>query len=342
MSEKDKPKIEYCVYCGEKIESDEVYCPNCGKLVVKMKSGQTDGPISPELRKCPNCGTLIQSSVLKECPVCRTKLRKPPRPIKKESEKRAGLVFTDDKLEPEEKFVVRRENWKVKEGMAVLYTSVFFYFIILSFFIFFDLGNNIVSILITNAAEIVIGLYPIWYIFSNRHSVKKLGLITEKKSVIIAVILGIAGGLALIVLDWFLGFIVVYLADIFEISDEIQISIDIIKSAEFYWLALLMLIYIVAALSKELLFRGVLHNTLIERFGDDLKGKTIVIIVVALAYSLLFLLFRFPLGLINVLPMVVINITLGIIYELSDRNLFSTILASILFNIIGLLMLLIL
>mgnify|MGYP006281303575 CR=1 FL=1 len=342
MAEKDKPNIKFCVYCGEKLKSGEVYCPNCGKLVVKAKSGQSSKPLSPNIRKCPNCGSLIESDILKECPVCRTKLREPPHPRLDTSEQRKGLVFTDEKLEPEENFVVRRENWKLKEGMSVLYTSIFFYFILLSFFIFFPLGENILSIVIFTASEIVIGLYPIWYIFSNGHSLKKLGFITDSKSLILAFLIGIAGVFVMLYLDWILGFFVGYLADIFGVTGELQANVNIIESAEYYWIILLLVLNGFTALSKEILFRGVLHNTLIERFGNDLKGKVIVISIVALAYSILFMLFRFPLGLISFLPYFVITFTLGIIYELSSKNLFSTITAFILYNIGSLIILLIL
>jgi membrane protease YdiL (CAAX protease family) len=342
MSEKDKPEIKYCVYCGEKMKPGEVYCSNCGKLVVKAKPRKSGEPISPSLRKCPNCGSLIESDILKECPICRTKLREPPRPSPEKPERRSGLVFTDEKLEAEEKFVVRRENWKIKEGMAVLYTSIFFYFIMLSFFIFFPLEQDIFNILISSAAEIVIGLYPIWYIYSNNHSIKKLGLIPEKKSLIIALSLGIGGGLLLLTLDWFLGFYVEFMGNVFGVTEELQANVEIIRSTKLYWILLLVVIYVFAAISKEILFRGVLHNTLIERFGDDLKGKLIVITIVALGYSVLFLLFRFPLGLISFLPYFVLNFALGVIYELSNRNLVSTITAFILYNVSSLIILLIL
>ncbi|TFF97338.1 MAG: CPBP family intramembrane metalloprotease [Promethearchaeota archaeon] len=342
MSENDKPEIKYCVYCGEELEPGEIYCPNCGKLVVKPKSSQSSEFKSPDIRKCPNCGTLIQSSVLKECPICRTKLKEPPRPRPKKPEQKQGLVFTDDKLEPEEKYILRKENWQIKEGMAVLYTSIFFYFIILSFFIFFPLGDNIYNVLISTASEIVIGLYPIWYIYSNKHSIKKLGLIYEKEKLLPAILIGLIGGLALLVFDWLIGFIVQYMVNFFGVSEIIQESVNIILNTEFYWLILLMFLYIFTSLSKEILFRGVLHNTLIERFGDDLSGKIIVITIVSLAYSLLFLLFRFPLGLLYFLPYFIMNFSLGVIYELSNRNLFCTITASILYNISSLILLLIL
>ena len=40
-NEKDKKaNIKYCVYCGAKVNKEQIYCPKCGKLVVKVKSGR--------------------------------------------------------------------------------------------------------------------------------------------------------------------------------------------------------------------------------------------------------------------------------------------------------------
>ncbi len=342
MSEKDDRKIKYCVYCGEELESDEVYCPNCGKLVVKAKTKPASQPLSPKVRKCPNCGSLVESNILKECPICRTRLKEPPRRTIEDSEKRTGLIFTEDRLESEEKFIIKREQWKIKEGMGVLYTSIFVYFIILSFLLFLLQENDIFSILLFNASEIALGLYPLWYIYNNKHTFDKIGFNFDKKNLITALFIGISGGLLILLIDWIQSFFISLITDTLGLTAVIQASITILKSSELFWIILLVIIYALAILSKEILFRGVLHNTLIERFGDDVNGKFIVIILVALGYSALFALFNIPIGLLYFIPYTLMNIILGIVYELSERNIFATICASMLYNYVSLILILVL
>ena len=94
MSKNNETKIKYCVYCGTDV-GDETYCPNCGKLVIKLngskepKKHQINHKLSPiqkvELsRKCPGCGSLITSTILDQCPICNTALEKVSEATKEE------------------------------------------------------------------------------------------------------------------------------------------------------------------------------------------------------------------------------------------------------------------
>ena len=89
MSEENEKTVKYCIYCGATIDKSKTYCPNCGKLVLKIDSEKTQVkprdqikstvkaqmPIS---RKCPGCGSIITSNILEQCPICNTPLEKIP------------------------------------------------------------------------------------------------------------------------------------------------------------------------------------------------------------------------------------------------------------------------
>ncbi|MEJ2294315.1 MAG: zinc-ribbon domain-containing protein [Candidatus Lokiarchaeota archaeon] len=113
----EKLNVKYCVHCGAEINKDKVYCPNCGKLAVNIKSASKIKNLVKEesapkpskqqskmTRKCPGCGSIISSPILEQCPICNTKLEKfvPPKDLlpSQESEKKAGFIFTNKKLVP--------------------------------------------------------------------------------------------------------------------------------------------------------------------------------------------------------------------------------------------------
>jgi endogenous inhibitor of DNA gyrase (YacG/DUF329 family) len=89
MSQENKKPIKFCVYCGAEVAKDKIYCPNCGKLVVKLKESekqakqhisQKPSPMKKDeiSRKCPGCGSVITSIILDQCPICNTALEKIP------------------------------------------------------------------------------------------------------------------------------------------------------------------------------------------------------------------------------------------------------------------------
>ncbi|MHA1256939.1 MAG: CPBP family glutamic-type intramembrane protease, partial [Promethearchaeota archaeon] len=91
---------------------------------------------------------------------------------------------------------------------------------------------------------------------------------------------------------------------------------------------------ILASISIEIAFRGVLHNTLKERFNDNkISGKILISTIVALVYSVFFLALSFPIGIYFLIPNFLIFLLLGMLYEIND-NIYNTIIALILYNVL--------
>jgi len=346
MSRNSEKKIKYCVYCGVEVQENRIYCPNCGKLILKLEPGkkevqQQSTKIAKPLeikRKCPGCGSIITSTILDQCPICNSTLE-PISEIKKVAiQKKPALIFTDKKLEPEQKFILKRNTWNLKEGINVFGTCIYI-LVILSFLIFaiisFQPESVIIEmdlplLLISQIPELLFGIYPLWYIHSKSHSFKKLGFFSGSKKILLAIVIGIVGAFLLLALNFFSNSFISYLADIgldlFDLEESILEQNQIIKNADLIWILLLILLLCFTSISSELVFRGVLHNALKERFKNDLY----VILLISLIYSVIMLLFYFPsFFLLNFLIFAV----LGVLYEING-NIYNTIIANICYNII--------
>jgi len=366
MSNKeDKQKfIKYCVYCGAKVGREQVYCPQCGKLVLKVKptldktnesKQETDSPPknqgSKPARKCPGCGSIITSSILEQCPICNTKLEKSSE-IKDQSEtykrpQKTGFVFTNKKLVPEQKFVLNKATWNLREGLSIFGNSMMVYIIIrllITLLITFQfplntttVSINITTILLSQLPDIIFGVYPIWYIYSKKHDLRKLGFLYTRRKLLIAIALGIIGSMLLVFINY-LSFPIIELMqqvgiNFGDISSLIIAENQAIREAEIYWIILLIFLLNISVFSTEIVFRGVLHNTLKAHFGNDLFGKFTVIVIVALIYSVLYLLFSLPYGIYFFLINFILFLILGIIYEVNN-NIYNPIIASIIYNIL--------
>ena len=344
MSSENNKKIKYCVYCGVDVGTNETYCPNCGKLVVKLEKGKiiSKKPITHKItpikkaeisRKCPGCRSIITSTILDQCPVCNTVLEKISKANKALIQKKPGLIFTNKKLEPEQKFILKRDNWLPRDGINVFGTCMYI-FIIAFFLIFFlltsqgsggSIEQSIQTFIISQIPEALFGIYPIYYIYSKRHSYKKLGFNKDSKKLLTGIFVGIIGAIVLLLLDLYSS-LLYSLAEIgldfFNVGAETALQNQIIRDAELLWTLLFLVLMFIANLSFEIVFRGVLHNTLKQKFHNVI----IVIPLVALIYSVLslFLYFNPALFLLNFL----VYMVLGIIFEITYGNIFSTIIAS--------------
>jgi membrane protease YdiL (CAAX protease family) len=358
-NEKDQQSyIKYCVYCGTKVTKEKVYCPNCGKLVIKVKPKplivqEKDNVIKPSknqkqkvIRKCPGCGSTITSSILEQCPICNAKLDKIIKSKEKsaadESKTKTGFIFTNKKLIPEQKFVLNKASWNFREGFSVFGNSIMVYIIIrllISVIITFQMPLsepiNITTIILSQLPDIIFGVYPIWYIYSKKHDMRKLGFSFSTKKFLITVIIGIIGGLVLILINDLSNSIIELMIqfgiDFGDIFSYIAFENQVIREAEIYWIILLMFLLNISVFSTEIVYRGVLHNTLKSHFGKDVVGKIGTIIIVALIYSVLYLIFSLPLGIYFFLINFIIFLILGILYEV-NQNLYNPIIASILYN----------
>jgi len=350
MAQDNKTKIKYCVYCGEDVGNNEAYCPGCGKLIVKLKesenieNSQIKKLVSPQKidisRKCSGCGSIVNSTVLNQCPICDTKLENLPEAKKRSIQKKPGLIFTNKKLEPEQKFILKSDSWTVKEGLSVFTTSVYVYiiaFFLIYFLLVFQGGAastspNIQNILLSQIPEVLFSIYPLYYIFSKNHKFKKLGFYKNTRKILTGIAIGIIGVFSLVLVNILFNSLVSTLAsiglDFFGTSADLVAQTQLLRSEDFIWIFLLIILIGLGALSSEIVYRGVLHNTLKRKFDN----KIYVILLVALIYSVLMLiLYPNPAYfLLNFLGFVII----GIIYEVTNGNIYSTIVANVLYNLL--------
>ncbi len=352
--------VKHCVYCGTRIEENKIYCPKCGKLVVKIQPSkeksrlQKIGAKPPQKiiasRKCSGCGSIITSSVLEQCPICNTKLEQIPILQKAKSSEtplnKTGYVFTNKKLVPEQKFIIKKDTWNFREGINVFGNSLMVYIVIrllITMLLALPLDPsapielNITTILLSQIPDVIFGVYPLWYIFSKKHNFQKLRFNFKTGPFLIALLIGVIGSIGLIIIENFSSIFIHFMYDSGIIFNDIFSYLDeqtlVLQNADLIWVILLMVILSLSAISTELVFRGVLHNTLNERFENDLIGRSSVIFIIALIYSILFLFFTLPIGIYFFLVNFIVFIFLGILYEV-NKNILTTITASIIYNIV--------
>ncbi|MDX1797015.1 MAG: CPBP family glutamic-type intramembrane protease [Candidatus Lokiarchaeia archaeon] len=349
MSKGNQKKIKYCVFCGADVTESKTYCPNCGKLIIKIAPGKNISKPQPILEKevsrtCPNCKSIITSEILDQCPICNAKLEKISEIRKGTVQKKPGLIFTNKKLEPEQKFILRKDTWNLKEGLNVFGTCL--YILIIVFFLLATFSYQLQSaplsieqLLLSYIPELLFGIYPLWYIYNKKHSFTKLGFRSESKKIPLTLIIGILGALMLLLLNFFSDQLIYFLKslnlDFLNITSWIEENNQVIRNSELLWNILLILSLCGVTISSEIAFRGVLHNTLKQRF----KNNYIVILIVASVYSALMLFFTIPYGIYFFLYYFLSYILLGFIYEI-NQNLYNTIIAGLLNNIISIILLL--
>ncbi|MHA1148767.1 MAG: CPBP family intramembrane glutamic endopeptidase [Promethearchaeota archaeon] len=355
-----KDRIKYCVHCGARIYGNQIYCPQCGKLVFKFEREQPDfkpqisssTPKKVEIsRKCSGCGSIITSAVLEQCPICNTLLEKIPED-ELVSQKKTGFIFTEKKLEPEQKYEVKTDSWNLKEGFNVFANCLMVYIMIqllVILLLWFQAGEseeipfNIYTILIAQVPAAVFGLFPLWYIFSNNHQIEKLGFTKNSHKIFLAFIIGIAGGIGLLLINFFTTYVNLLLVNAglesFDISDYIAEENQIIAEADFLWIILLLFLLCFASFSTELVFRGVLHNALMNKFDNSVVGRLSRIFIVSFVFSLIYLIVYFPAGMVFLLLNILMSIFLGLLYEI-NQNIYNTIIANIFYNILLIILLL--
>lgn len=66
--------MSFCSNCGNPLDDNDKYCPQCGAPVVYQKNTQRKSYFDGELHKCPQCGETLNSFVT-QCPSCGYEIR---------------------------------------------------------------------------------------------------------------------------------------------------------------------------------------------------------------------------------------------------------------------------
>lgn len=53
---REPPQVRHCVQCGETVETDHVYCPNCGEKADTPAICECGDELRTDWAFCPNCG----------------------------------------------------------------------------------------------------------------------------------------------------------------------------------------------------------------------------------------------------------------------------------------------
>jgi len=318
-------------------------------------------------RKCSGCGSVISSTILEQCPICDELLEPIPEELKKAAKQPSGFVFLDrprttavgskpirskpgqtGKLVPEESLILKKDSWGFKEGLNVFTNCLMVYItlellIVMLLWVGIDpdaplqVDMTIFTIMLSQIPGIVFGIYAIVYIITHKHEAKKFGLNSETNKLILALLLGGIGAFGLLGINFFSSFFNNVLNDLglslFDIAAYVAEENQIIIDSGPLWITLLGVLLCLQAISIEIVYRGVLHNTLKERFGDTTMGRVEVIFLVSLAYSSIYLLFSFPVGIVFLLLNFLIALLLETLYEITD-NLYTTIIANATYNIL--------
>jgi membrane protease YdiL (CAAX protease family)/RNA polymerase subunit RPABC4/transcription elongation factor Spt4 len=344
-------KIKYCVHCGAKVGENETYCPKCGKLVVKLSDAKSE--ITPSklktskiTRTCSGCGSIITSPILEQCPICNTILEKVPKDLRSEAsetlQKSSGVIFSNKKLIPEKALTLKKDSWNLKEGLNVFvnalvwYVMIRFLIIILLTFQGETVPVDISTILLSQIPDLIFAVYPIWYIYAKKHKFSKLGFNFKRNKVLYAFFLGVVGAVILLFTDILSNYIIEFMYSIginfVNVDTYIAQEHAVIQDANLIWLILLISLLVIGSISSEIIYRGVLHNTLREYFQDKIISRIYVILIVALIYSAIYLLFSLPIGLYFFVTNFIVFIILGIIYEING-NILNTIIVNAIYNI---------
>lgn len=357
MSEGNKRKIDCCTHCGSEIVKGNVYCPKCGKLAIKIKSSNgLSQPITISkkgefTRKCSGCGSLISSTRLQQCPLCNAVLEGVPEYLKPKPQKQSGYIFTNKKLQPEHKFEIRKESWNSREGYRVFGASLFSYLsalmvILMIFSTQMDPGTlqieqNIFTIFLETVPVIVLCVYPIYYILAKKSHFIKLGLNPDINKIAMALVIGVLGAIGIYFINLLSNYVFSLLINTgFENFVNFNANVlelnQIIRDSGF-WLIIYCILVSLMAIALEIAYRGVLHNTFKQKYGDEIKGKLIVSFLVALIYAgieiLVFLISDIYIGMFLFISDFFIFFLLGILYELNG-NLYNTIFAHFFYNLL--------
>ena len=301
-------------------------------------------------RKCSGCGSLISSMRLEQCPLCNTVLETIPDNIKPKTQKQSGYIFSNKKLQPEHKFEIRKEVWNSKEGYKAFEVSIFAYlsvFMVVLMILYtqmdqdtLQVNQNIFIIFLETLPVIALGVYPIIYIMVKKNHFLKLGLHPDIKKIAIALVIGVFGAIGIYLINLLSNYAFSLLVNAglenFASYNANIIEINQIIRESGFWIIIYCILVSLMAIASEIAYRGVLHNTIKQKYGEEIKGKIIVSLLVALVYAgieiLVFLITDIYIGLFLFISDFIFFFLLGILYELNG-NLYNTIFTHVFYNL---------
>ena len=281
-------------------------------------------PLTTE-RTCSNCNTIIDSTVLEQCPLCMHELSPLP-PKQKETLDR--MLFTGKKLISEKEIRIDRNKWTSgKEIFNVFLNSVLFYiFITLGATIFLLQGylDESIASLLYLAGSAVLGVYSLIYVGINHLKWKKIGFKSEK--ILLYILLGIAAGIGLYFVEYGVTYLTDFIPDYYADKPIMaflfdQSAIFDINTIDFPLRLGFYAIFLLEQVMEELLFRGVVHNGIYDVMKKKKKGgsRFFAVLLTTLFYASFYMIFEIS-GYMLIFNLV-LSLVIGIVYELSNRSL---------------------
>ncbi len=355
MSEEITPPTEKkkCPKCSRELPIDANFCQSCQYSFgdtssnsennvntqwrqVKKRMKHQNRSVSKTkqeriLRTCTKCNTLIDSTVLEQCPLCMHGL--PPLPPTQKDEL-DRLLFTGKKLVSEKEMRIDRNVWTSwKEIFNVIFSSLllFVFAALVDYVLVFQEANfadpatfTLIRGLLNLGAFVTLGIYPIIYIRLNKLNWEKIGFKSNK--LLLYILIGVIGGGMLYFaeygIEFLMDFIPLYAEDstmgiLFNKPTPIVdfATVDFPLNLAFFGA------FLFAQVSEEILFRGVIHNGIYDvakkkkRSNPGLRAVLFTTLIYT-AFNFFFnfsgYLLAFNLGL---------SLISGILYELSNRSL---------------------
>ena len=184
-------------------------------------------------------------------------------------------------------------------------------------------------------------MYPVCYIIYKKGKFLKLGFKSNIKLNLFAVLIGIFGGIALYITIFLSNlllesFMILGFQGFIKYNNKVLQIRNIIQNSGI-WIFLYLFLILLSTLSIEIAYRGVLHNSLKDKFNKTKHDKIFVILVVALIYSVMESLFMTFFDLYVTFFFFIINYLsfsiIGLLFEING-NIYNSLIAHEIFNLL--------
>ena len=247
-------------------------------------------------------------------------------------------IKSDKKIKPD------MVKWSPKEGINVFANSFLIFIIIESILLFHytaispenfnwisvEIPINIGSLFLSKLPYIFLAVPPIFYIYRKKLNITKIGF--RSKIIKEFVVYGIISG----VIFWILDYLSHLFMSLFESMgwsalsqpNYIQEQNQIIQGMG-GWVVLFVIIIIVKQIAEDILFRGVLQNSLDDFYSKKNENKLTLKIkikssfIISMIYALIFFLLTF--SVYTLIINIITSLIIGFFYESSEKSMTSLI-----------------